>query len=77
MKKISLLSMLMLSGIALADGTGPGGARPSSGNNGSVTPGFPEPVAPIDTNAIILIIAAVVLIIAMVAYKKMTASKMA
>ncbi|MGQ3577911.1 hypothetical protein ACT72X_08935 [Ornithobacterium rhinotracheale] len=71
MKKISLLSMLMLSSLSFAASGGePGGI---SGNGGWPVPGGPRPVAPIDTNAIILIVAAVVLIIAMVVYKKVSA----
>ncbi|MRJ07671.1 hypothetical protein EDL99_02055 [Ornithobacterium rhinotracheale] len=72
MKKISLLSMFLLSSLSFAQLY----VDPGSDGYAPVT-GGPRPVAPIDTNAIILIVAAVVLIIAMVAYKKMTASKMA
>lgn len=65
MKKISLLSALLLSGLSLAQ-TLPNGPT----NGGYPVIGGPRPVAPIDTNEVILISVAVVLILAMVVYKK-------
>ncbi|QAR31562.1 hypothetical protein EQP59_09530 [Ornithobacterium rhinotracheale] len=74
MKKISLLSILMLSGLSFAAS---GGGAGGTGNGGWPVTGGTRPVAPIDTNAIILIVAAVAIIIAMVAYKKISARKVA
>lgn len=72
MKKISLLSALLLSGLSFAE------IAPEEPTNGGwPAPGGPMPHGPIDTNSIVLIVAAVVLILAMVAYKRINAGKVA